>query len=221
MKTGIFITFLVVSCSVLAQNPVNDPYNHRIIVREISTPVLKSMESNNPVKFEQIKYYYSQSFSAELIDCSSCPIDYFDLFNLNLFNVKDYEDQREELSSVSFEFNDKYTITLYSKKAVELAYSDIRTEIETALAASLNSSLPSYVITGDTISDYQNYKTALLQYQSDFPEDYQLLISRTGFLTISIEEFNPLPPNKKTAFINNAKGYVILDDYPVGGLTSQ
>lgn len=222
MKAGILLVcLLTISLFSNAQNPLEDPYNNRPLVKNITTPVLKDLEVNQPVEFEKLKYRYINSFDVERIHCDNCKVDYFEFFNLYLFDIEDFEDQREKTVDVSFIYKEKYEVTLYSKKKVSTAYASIIADHDNQMVNMLPTQLPTYNNTGSPTSDYQAYSAALLQYQTDYPEDYSKHISLNGFLTISYQEFYAMPENRQESVLNNPQGYVILQNHPVGAIETE
>jgi len=193
----------------MAQTALDDPFLNRAVLKHITGSKLVQIQQEEPTRFNNINYYFSESFSIEKVACPTCPIDYDQFFNYDLFNIVDYEQLRQDQNEYSFHFkNGEYLITLKSNEAVE---SQIGTTSEILINQKVKRPLPKIADNGGYQFDYVNYKKNLEKWARDFPADFRALRGSTAVLKISYNEFNNLPEVRKNKVLNHSRGYLIID----------
>jgi hypothetical protein len=206
LLTGISVQFSV----SLAQGAYDTPYLNRAVLRFFSGTELTDLESNSPDKFDKLKYYFTQSFTVELNNCPGCIVDYDQFFNQELFNIVQFEDLRKVQNTYSFPFKEnKYQITLLSQEDINAVIGPINTT--SVLTYLQYREFPQWIMTGDDVADYENYKIELEKWASDFPEEYRALTSSTDLLKIHFGDFVSLVDERKHKVFTHPGGYMIIE----------
>lgn len=211
MKAKLLLFFALCSFLVNAQESDlrDNPYQNRAVLKFYTGPELSQLESDSPVEFEKVRYYFGNSFSVVRTDCENCAVDYTTFFNIDLFNIREFENIRMEEDVIEINYRDKYSVTLYSKKAVRVKYDELENSSASMRIAS--TSMPEYVNTGDAAQDYETYRNQLQDFVQSNIEDYEIHTSKPGFLVISVSEFNSLPAARQNSVLNHPAGYMITD----------
>lgn len=209
MKTLIFFFLIWLSSGVFSQNAYEDIRYNRAVLRYYTGPELVQLETESPIEYEKLKYYFVNSFSVVRTDCESCEVDFTEFFNIDLFNVRDFENIRLEDDVIEINYRDKYKVTLYSKKSVRVKYDEIESTLAEMRIAS--ASLPEYVNTGDPTQDYNTYRSQLEHFASNNIDDFEIHTSKQGFLVITFTEFMSLPAARQNSVLNHPSGYMIID----------
>lgn len=200
----LFFTF-----SLSAQTVLDSPKLNRAVLRYFDTERMQALlaDSNRAAK---VMYYFTQSFQVAQIDCANCPIDYETFFNNDVFNVYQYESQRLPSAPVTLNYRDKYVITLAPADEVTAHIGGI-TVFELIRGIPFRP-LPVWVSTGNDDVDFQQYKTSLLAWKNDFPQEYKELRKSPGLLKIRYIQFHEMTPEQRTAILSQSNAYLIVDD---------
>ncbi len=206
----IFIGVILSTTTGFSQNAYDTPTLNRAILKHFPGQELSDLQTQDPTKFNQIKYYFTNSFTVKRNDCDNCVVDYDEFFNYDLFNIVDVESTRKESANHTFLFKDgKYEITLYSYTAVVAAMNGLLPS--EVLKLKVNRPFPEWIDTGNAQTDYANYKISVERWIRDFPDEYRVLTSTGNVLKVPVDEFLSFPANKKNAVLTNATGYIIID----------
>ncbi len=210
-----FLHFSVFICGLVlfhfeaqAQDPYNDITQNRPAIKNLTADGIRDLIEKNPVELEKMKYLFTRSFDVELIDCSSCEIDYVDLFNISLFDVTEYSSVRLRNEVYEFDFKNKYHITLHSDKEILLNYTAIESSFNTE---KVSSEAPKFLLKGDLVASYSDYKVELDQFKRSNREAYEAMIENNNVLKISAEEFLSFPEAKRESVLNHSNGYLIIE----------
>lgn len=211
LRITIILFILATSCSSLySQNEYQSSLLvNRAVLRHFPGQELAKMQTQDSVKFNQIKYYFTQSFNVEIANCDSCEVDYNKLFNRDLFNITEFESLRQLNSNYTFLFKKNYQITLLSKQVTETQMDGLPTT--SVLNLKIFEKFPEWIDTGNGQTDYKNYKRAIDKWSRKFPQNYREMTNNSALLKISISEFLALPQNKKNTVLSNNDGYLIID----------
>ncbi|MES2763414.1 MAG: hypothetical protein V4677_14465 [Bacteroidota bacterium] len=81
MRTFLFLLFYLTGLYSTAQTLNPDPYQNAVILQHYSVQDLQSIQQTDTVKYNTIKYYYTQSFifTNEACNCTPLAIDAFDI----------------------------------------------------------------------------------------------------------------------------------------------
>lgn len=200
------ITLITSFCA--AQGPSTNMELNRAPLRYYSGVELTEFAVEAPTISNQIKYYFTESFTAKLIECEECAINTFDFYNQEVFNIAEHEDKRLVDSEVTFVYRDKYEITLLSRNEV---IASIGITPEEVLELKIERPLPEWNGSGDDAADYALYKEELQAWILDFPEVYRALTSGTDLMKISKEEFLAASQSRRQAIQAHQGGYMIID----------
>jgi hypothetical protein len=115
MRTSFFLLFYLISLCSTAQIPNSDPYQNTIILQHYSIQDLQSLQQTDSVKYNALKYYYTQSFMFlnELCNCDPLLVEDFD--------VSQYEYLREKSKRITRHF-EKYGFKITLLSIDELLY---------------------------------------------------------------------------------------------------
>ncbi|MDX2359534.1 MAG: hypothetical protein QNK23_01920 [Crocinitomicaceae bacterium] len=188
-----------------AQTAFDSPLLNRSVLRHFPGEQLKQIELNDPERFGAIHTYFTQSFSVELISCKNCALDYNTFFNQELFDVSNYETQRLETEPVSFEFNDRYLVTLLPKENLSSVLGGI------GLQGLFAPQLPKWLSTGNDLIDYKKYKQSVEEWASTYPEEYRRITRSESLYKISIDAFLALAEERKEHVLSQPGGYLLID----------
>lgn len=193
-----------------AQNSYDANQLNRAILREFNGEQLQTFMDTDPQRLEKITLYFNESFHVEDYTCSECPVDYTDLFNISLFNVYDYEEERLDDHESSIIFKDKYLITLLSK-------SDLNTMLDGITPFELINGLPerlfpSWTSTTSNNLDFENYKTEVIDWSNDFPKQFLAIKKSPNVLKMRFSQFAEMTSDEKNAVLSFPGGYIIVDD---------
>lgn len=197
-------TALLFSLSSIAQNGSPDLLRNRAALREYTIGELERFQQTDRKQFNKLNYYYTASFEASLIDCDTCSIALDVLINRDLFNVRDFEQQRQQSDEVSFVYNENYLITLKSIQEVESAEASIDQGPELR-------ELPVWANSGNDDLDYANYKQELHEWIMDFPELYRSRTSNGELLVLRFNDFVQLEPERRSILLSDHGNYLIVD----------
>lgn len=199
LSTLLLALGVLFAISSTGQTALDTPQKNRIIIKYFPGHALNEFQQNNPVLFDQLRRYFVASFSVERIDCANCPVDYDQLFNYDLFDVRQFEAQRAEHSTVELNYRNKYRITLLSK-------TDLMTVIDGQTPETMF--IKTFPKWG---GDYEVYKNEVYRWSLLFPEAYRTFTTAPDLLKISISEFSNLPGNKVQNVLSHPGGYLIID----------
>lgn len=182
---------------------------NRAIIKHYGSEKLISISEENPEVFEVIQFYFKSSFDVEMIDCESCDVDENEFFNNDLFDTYEHETKRLDDEEYSFEYKDKYLVTLYSENDI----SDDMDEFsaEELITFKVIRPLPEWGDTGNDDEDFVNYRIQLRQWSLDFPEVFKELFLTDDVLKVSKETFFSASSARRDDILNHSGGYLILD----------
>jgi hypothetical protein len=215
MKTTLSLFLLVFfamnSVCVLSQtDPQTNLRYNRAALRFYNGVEIERFQQDAAQDYDALLYYFTSSFEVRYINCTrECDIDYNAFYNQDLFNVVFHESKRELNNPVTFEFKEKYEITLKPENEVLSNCNGHQLSELTSLVVSRP--LPQWESTGNDSLDYQTYRVALQSWTQDFPEEFRALTSGQGLRKIKINEFLSLPENRREAFTTGVGTYIIMD----------
>lgn len=179
---------------------------NRAVLRYLSAVEISDIEHQQPEQFSNLNYYFTQSFEVSNLN-SSQPLDLFSFYNIDLFNIKNFEVQRQQNSTVEINFKDKYLVVLKS-----------RAELESVMTMSLDNiliktfrPLPTYNNTGNVNDDYRIYKEELQLWIHDFPQYYRLFTSERNVTKIRINDFLQMGQERIDYYATRPNSYIIID----------
>lgn len=190
----------------IAQNALENPYQNRAILRHYTGGQLSQIEEQSPGEFEKIKFYYLHSFQVTMLDCDTCAVDYDTFFNLDLFDVTNFEALRLTNTAASFDFKEIYHVQLKSQLELNATFSSIQTQYQEDLRP-----LPDWIDTGSPEQDYAAYKAELNHWAVDFPEEFRQITSSRELFKVRIADFLSATPERRTYIMNHPWGYMIVD----------
>ena len=208
-KSAVLVILLVIFqfSAVFGQNAFDNPYLNRSVLRHFTGDRLSEMELQDSTKFNQVKYYFTQSFIVQDITCHGCEMDYDVFFNSDLFDVSNFESLREDQTPYIFLFNNgQYEITLLPINEVEAQLGGL--PVESVLQLRLLRPFPRWIEYGD---DYAIYSRDVELWAIDFPNEYRALTSSPKFLKIRLDEFNSLSQVRKDRLFYGSGGYMIIE----------
>lgn len=212
MKTAttivIFLSLLIFSTE--AQTTYDTHQLNRAIMREFSGEQLQTMMDSDLQRLEKITLYFNHSFTVEDYNCSECPIDKIDLFNISLFNVYDHETERLENQEITFLYKEKYSITLLSKSDLNNLL-DGKTPFE-LIHGLPERAFPSWVSESYEQIDFESYKTELQLWSTDFPKLYLKKKQSVNVLKVHFSQFCEMTNSERTAVLTFPGGYIIVDE---------
>ena len=205
------LTLLLSSAPCLyAQSPLEGPFNNRAVLRHYQPVILQGFIQFDSENLDKIMYYFNDSYEVVLTDCSSCPVDYEELLNYDLFDISLFEALRKEQVDTTILFKKgRYQITLLSKQTVESNLGGLL--INDVLNIQPARPLPVWVSTGNDQADYATYKQELDVWIQEFPERYRELTNGNGLIKMSVSEFLSLPQDKMNILSSNPEGYLLID----------
>ncbi|OFZ56297.1 MAG: hypothetical protein A3D92_09200 [Bacteroidetes bacterium RIFCSPHIGHO2_02_FULL_44_7] len=196
---------LLVQLPVLAQpKTAQELISNRIINRYFTPEFLSDIETNNPVLFNDLVYYFTESFTAQKVGCPTCPVDNFELFNTELFDILYFEQERLPISNKTVSSrNGLYSIELHSQQNVLAA-------LDGADAGQLlQRTFPKWKDSGDIDADAVSYTNELKRWSVLFPHLYADVVASPDLLIISLEEFLALPASRQYSVLHHPTGYLI------------
>lgn len=183
---------------------------NRAIFRYYPNDALVQFQQFDPVQLDIIRYYFNQSYSVQFSGCSECSVDYDQLLNLDLFNVADFEELRQETESTTFQYKKTpFIITLLPKQEVEQNLNG-HTIVDMTTILPVKP-LPIWANTGDNAADYNLYKQELDTWIHSFPEKYRELTNGSELIKMPISEFLLLPQDKKDELSSSTNKYLLID----------
>lgn len=195
--------------SLNAQNASDDLRLNRSVLKYYSGNSLDDLSQKSSQDYITLKKYFTNSFTVTLVNCSGCIVNIDELFNLDLFNVVNFEPIREQNSEAQLIFKDKYKIVLISKNDLEVLLNGAKAG--DMLSLNVTRPLPNFIDTGDNEADYSLYKITLHQWIKDFPEEYRLMTTGNSMLRITLSDYLSLPETRKEAVLSHTDGYIITD----------
>ncbi len=199
----------IFSSTGFAQGPSTNMELNRAPLRYFSGVELEELANQDEIKSTQIKYYFTQSFDVNRIDCRGCEVEIETFYNIDLFNIVEFESLRLSQSEVDFTFKGKYKITLKSLEDVLVELGGI--EPADVLKIKLSKPFPEWVSTGDDDGDFKLYKSSVDKWARDFPELFRTMTSSPDLLKISFSDFIVLIDNRKEELFTRPGGYIIID----------
>ncbi len=180
--------------------------NNRIIIKYFPGHQLPDMAINNPELYNDLHTYFASSFVVKRIDCKNCNVDYDELLNFDLFDVRSFESFRADNQRITIDFKpEKYTISLLS--AQELSTLLQGASFETLMLQSF----PKWRDTGLLEEDYESYKKNVAYWSSSFPELFRTLTSANETMKIRFHEFSSMSQTKRDTFTTTYDLYYITD----------
>lgn len=207
-----FAAILIAICllpPIYAQNAQDTPQLNRAVLRYFDTERMQELLSN-PERVAKVMYYFTHSFQVTLVDCNNCPIDYEVFYNTDLFNMYQYENQRLPSAPVTLNYRDKYVVTLAPADEVAANLGGI-TPFELIRGIPYRP-LPTWVATGNDDYDFQQYKTALIAWKTDFPQDFKQLKKSKELVKIRYVQFRAMNADQRAAMLSQSPAYLIVDD---------
>jgi hypothetical protein len=182
---------------------------NRIISRHYNPIQLDNIWNHAPDVYTALNYYFKESFEVEMANCSECEVDLHYFFNNDLFDVYEHESNRLDDVNFSFTYKEVYTVILLPKNDVyPLLQGLLPTELVNYVAPR---DFPTFQLTNDDYAHYMEYKQQVYAWAKDFPEQYRAITSASDLLKISIRAFADLTDDRKSALLNHAGGYLIID----------
>ncbi len=212
MKTTTFQVIFVslMTFTLSAQSAYDFTQVNRAVMRHFNGEQLQSMMDTEPERLELVTRYFNQSFQVEVYNCSQCEVDFKNLFDISLFNISDFEDQRLDEQEISIAYKDEYLITLLSK-------SDMSTLLNGQTPFELIYGLPERPFpTWESLAndqvDFENYKAELLTWSNDFPKQYREKKKSPNVLKVRFVQFTEMTNAERNAVFTFPGGYIIADD---------
>ncbi len=115
MKICLWILFFCCFLQTKAQTGNPDPFLNYAIRLHYDSLELATMQQNDPVKFNSIRYYYTQSFGFEVTECLCTPP------SADTFDISQYEYLRKRHVRVERYF-EKYGFKLTLLAINEMTY---------------------------------------------------------------------------------------------------
>ena len=183
--------------------------NNRAVLRYFNGNDLDNLKIYSPDKYQVVSDYFTNSFIVELNNEEFGEVNYNEFYNLELFNIVDFDYLRDPLTNTSFVFKENYIITLRSKEWLANELNGFTAE--EVLKLRVPRPLPSWISSGNATEDYAVYKRSLEAWIRDFTEQYRQITSENLVPKIRISEWNQFPQDKKQQFMNLPNGYLIVD----------
>lgn len=204
------ILFILSLCTVISKTALSQQsssetiISNRIINKYFTADWLASTEANNTSLYTNLIYYFTESFNAVTEDCPTCPVDEFNLFNIELFDVFAVEKLREQTTNHTLHTkNDTYIIELHSTESLQAALGGL------TVKDLLLKTFPNWKNSGNLDADKINYKNDVKRWSIVFKDLYAEFISSPETLIITFDEFITLPPDRQISVINHPTGYFI------------
>jgi len=196
---------LLIQLPVLAQQvTAQELISNRIINRYFTAEFLGNIETNNPSLYNDLVYYFTESFTAQKVGCPTCPVDNFELFNTELFDIRRFEHERLPISTRTVSSrNGLYSIELHSQQSVLAALGGVDAN------QLIRKTFPTWNDSGDIEADQITYSNELKRWALLFPDVYEEVLSSPDLLIISLEEFLALPAARQYSVLNHPTGYLI------------
>jgi hypothetical protein len=183
--------------------------NTRILSKHIKAEKLEEIKNTSSEVYNKIMYYFYASFEVSNLNCDTCAIDKTKLFNVHLFDVSEFEDQRLQNEAVTIVFKQRFTITLHSLTQVDDQLDG--KSIAELLAHTNPRPFPVWEeVTGDDDQDYTLYKERVYDWARDFPFQYRALTNSPDLFKLSIQNFKALTSSRREMVLN-MDSYLIID----------
>lgn len=199
-----FLLLFTIGSTWAQQAP--DLSQNRAVLRYLSAVDVQNIEQQNPEQYENLNYYFTESFLVSSVD-PSASVDLLEFYNYDLFNIKSFENQRDLNSSIELNYRDKYVVVL---KSVQEVQANMTMGIDEALQKPMRP-LPQYLDTGVPTEDFESYKRELRIWILDFPEIYRTITSQNLVPKITISEYMMMSVQKKTDLSNLVDGYILIE----------
>lgn len=111
-----FLLLFTIGSTWAQQAP--DLSQNRAVLRYLSAVDVQNIEQQNPEQYENLNYYFTESFLVSSVD-PSAGVDLLEFYNYDLFNIKSFENQRDLNSSIELNYRDKYVVVLKSVQEVQ------------------------------------------------------------------------------------------------------
>jgi hypothetical protein len=203
---GALIFTIIATFNSISQNIESDLEFNRATLRFYSGLELIAFEEQEPETYNQLKYYFTQSFEVELLNCNTCAINVEEFYNLDVFNIANFEHLRLPNSTNSFVYREKYQITLLPLNVVQ---NEIGTTPESMLTKVISRPFPEWISTGNNQADFELYHQEVMDWANDFPEEYRAMTSNPELFSIRYEDFVSLAPERKNIVLTKPNGYLI------------
>lgn len=204
------LLFFMMAFTSQAQTSYDMSQLNRSIMRHFSGEQLQALIENDSARLNKITLYFNESFEVKDYNCLECVVDKKDLFDISLFNIVDYETERKANEEISFVFKEKYLITLLSKTELNNLLGGI-TPFE-LIHGIAERAFPIWDSTGNDQLDFNNYKTEMQLWSTDFPKQFLAKKKAATTLKVRFVQFTEMTNEEKNAVLSFPGGYIIIDD---------
>lgn len=201
---------LTIPVQLLGQSPYNSPNHNRALLRNVPSQNIAYLKASESGHLEQLLYYFSRSFEVSQTGCDSCPVDAFQFFNIDLFDITQHEHLRTENERISFVFKKKYLVELHSVSELPDAFPVNEADYQEFIQHVPDSGLPKWNMEWD--SDYQfiRYRENVDFYIQHFPHAYGSTSASPGFISIAYSDFKHLSTEEKQNILDNENNYELI-----------
>ncbi len=204
------LSLFTMPLQLLSQSPYDSPNHNRALLRNVPSQNVAYLKASESVHLEKLLYYFSQSFEVSQTGCDSCPVDAFQFFNIDLFDITQYEHLRAENERASFVFKNKYLVELHSVSELPDAFPANEADYQAFIHHVPDSGLPKWNMEWD--SDYQfiRYRENVDFYIQHFPHAYGSTSASPGFISIAYSDFKLLSPEEKQSILESESSYELI-----------
>lgn len=206
MKTTFLLpvlSLLAIPLQLIGQSPYDSPNHNRALLKNVPAQNVAYLKASESGHLEQLLYYFSQSFNVSITGCDSCTLDPVRFFNVELFDIATYENLRKETERVSFAFKDIYMIELLSATELSDALHLDAVNPEELFSHVPDEGLPKWKIEWQSEHEFNRYRQNVDFYILRFPDQYNLLSTDPGFISMKYSTFKSLSQEEKLSILEH------------------
>lgn len=204
------LSLLTMPFQPMSQSPYDSPNHNRALLRNVPSQNVAYLKASGSGHLEKLLYYFSRSFEVSQTGCDSCPVDAFQFFNIDLFDITKYEHLRTENERISFIFKDKYLVELHSASELPDDLPVNEGDYQTFIHHVPDSGLPKWNIEWDSDYQFMRYRENVDFYIQRFPNAYGTTSGSNGFVSITYSDFKLLSPEEKQGILVSEGSYELI-----------
>lgn len=193
---SLFAVFIASTC--FAQIGVPALASNRIIQKYQTFDRLQKIENGDPNRLEALWNYFTASYTFESnIESNLTPEK---LLNVYHFDVYQFENQRLENESYTFQLNKSVSITLLPKQVVLTSIAPY--DIEELVHGIPARPIPLWTASTFSPDNFQAYKEKIWEWAKDFPEEYLTLTADPSIVHVSFNNLSRLDETRRSEILS-------------------
>jgi hypothetical protein len=205
MKLIILLLCCCVSSITFSQNSIDSVNFNRAIHKSWGGDKIRFFAQQNPEYIKKGLYYFNHSFEVNLKDCPTCDVDLYNLINLELFNVSEFEANRKADERFQFTYKD-YVISLHSKQELENYLGE---SIPSFTSGSSYTTFPEFDFEDMSAQKLEQYSSSCSFYIQNYKTNYRERILAPNYRFILLEEIKDLSQEEIDSLVENPLSFEV------------